>query len=75
MIIVNDMPSQIDESLVQLLAKVETATVGHFLTDVFMSPDIRPVIMKKPPLGPLSRFHCLVWIQLFCIMPWDCPAW
>ena len=51
MIIVNDMPSQIDESLVQLLAKVETATVGHFLTDVFMSPDIRPVIIEKTAVG------------------------
>lgn len=51
MIIVNDMPNQIDESLVQLLAKVETATVGHFLTGVFMPPDIRPVIIEKTAVG------------------------
>ena len=51
MIIVNDMPNQIDESLVQLLAKVETATVGHFLTGVFMPPDIRPVIIGKTAVG------------------------
>jgi regulator of RNase E activity RraA len=51
MVIVNDMPAQIDASLVQLLTEVETATVGHFRTGIFMPPDFRPVLTETSAVG------------------------
>jgi regulator of RNase E activity RraA len=51
MIIVNDMPEQIDASLMQRLAKVETATVGHFRSGIFMPPDFRPVLAETSAVG------------------------
>ncbi len=51
MIAVNDMPAQIDASVMKLLAKVETATVGHFRTGIFMPPDFRPVLAEMGAVG------------------------
>ena len=48
---VNDMPAQIDASVMNLLAKVETETVGHFRTGIFMSPDFHPVVAEMGAVG------------------------
>ena len=44
MYIVNEMPMQHDTGLIQRLAQVETATVGHTRHHGFMSPSLVPII-------------------------------
>lgn len=51
MFIVNPMPQQIDASLVALLEKVETATIGHFLHSGFVDREIRAVLPNKRVAG------------------------
>jgi regulator of RNase E activity RraA len=51
MYIVNDMPPQIEPDLVQKLAQVETATVGHFRHHGFMSSFLTPIIPGRRAAG------------------------
>lgn len=51
MFIVNPMPQQIDASLVTLLERVETATVGHFKHSGFVDRHIRAVLPSKRVAG------------------------
>ncbi|MGO4560050.1 RraA family protein [Mesorhizobium sp. 2RAF21] len=48
---VNDMPAQIAASLALRLEQVETATVGHFLYDVFVHRSIVPLVPTKRVAG------------------------
>ena len=41
MLVINELPPQIDRQLLDLLAKAEPATIGHFLHTGFMDPAIR----------------------------------
>ena len=41
MLLINELPPQIDRRLLDLLAKAEPATIGHFLHTGFMDPAIR----------------------------------
>ena len=43
----NPMPSQIPQDKLDRLAKLETATIGHFYHFGFTTPDIRPVLPGK----------------------------
>ena len=65
MFIVNDMPQQISQELIDLLEKVETATVGHFLHSGFVDRELRAVLPEKRVAGtavtirtPARRQHC-----------------
>src|SRR5256885_14395839 len=51
MYIVNAMPVQIDAGLIEKLAQVETATVGHFRHHGFMSPALTPIIPARRAAG------------------------
>jgi regulator of RNase E activity RraA len=51
MFIVKPMPTQIDASLVALLERVETATVGHFKHSGFVDREIRAVVPGKRVAG------------------------
>jgi 4-hydroxy-4-methyl-2-oxoglutarate aldolase len=37
----NPLPTQIDKSRLELLARAEPATIGHFLHTGFMDPGVR----------------------------------
>jgi 4-hydroxy-4-methyl-2-oxoglutarate aldolase len=41
MLVINELPPQIDRRLLDLLVKAEPATIGHFLHTGFMDPAIR----------------------------------
>src|SRR5918998_3700228 len=41
MLVINPLPPQIDPTLLELLARAEPATIGHFLHTGFMDPAIR----------------------------------
>lgn len=45
------MPSQLDSYLINLLEKVETATVGHYLHSGFLDREIRAVLPEKRVAG------------------------
>jgi len=51
MFIVNPMPEQIDADIIELLEKVEVATIGHVLHSGFVDPDIRAVLPGKRVAG------------------------
>ena len=51
MFIVNDMPLQISKIVLERLAKVEPATVGHFYHTGFMAPKLRAVIPDRRVAG------------------------
>jgi 4-hydroxy-4-methyl-2-oxoglutarate aldolase len=51
MFTVNPMPKQISQELVDLLEKVETATVGHFLHSGFVDRELRAVLPEKRVAG------------------------
>src|SRR3981189_712984 len=51
MFIVEKMPEQIDPGLVDLLEKVEVATVGHVLHSGFVDPALRPWLPGKRVAG------------------------
>lgn len=51
MYVMNDMPDQIDSALVAQLAKVETATVGHFRHHGFMDPGLTPILPNLRAAG------------------------
>jgi len=51
MFTVNPMPTQISAELVDLLEKVETATVGHFLHSGFVDRELRAVLPEKRVAG------------------------
>jgi len=51
MFTLNPMPPQVDSDLLALLAKVETATVGHFRHAGFMNPRLRAVIAERRVAG------------------------
>lgn len=48
---VKDMPQQISSEMAAKLAKCETATIGHFLHDVFVDREIRAVLPGKRIAG------------------------
>ncbi|MEN0118219.1 MAG: RraA family protein [Agrobacterium cavarae] len=51
MFIVNPMPEQISADIVELLERVEVATIGHVLHSGFVDPDIRAVLPNKRVAG------------------------
>jgi regulator of RNase E activity RraA len=51
MYVVNEMPPQIEPVLIEKLAQVETATVGHFRHHGFMSPALTPIIPGRRAAG------------------------
>lgn len=51
MFVLNDMPDQLDAELVQMLEKVETATVGHVRHAGFFDRGIRAVIEDRRAAG------------------------
>jgi regulator of RNase E activity RraA len=51
MFIVNEMPAQIDAGLVELLERVEVATIGHVLHSGFVDPALRAVLPNKRVAG------------------------
>jgi len=51
MYVVNEMPPQIEPGLIEKLAQVETATVGHFRHHGFMSPALTPIIPGRRAAG------------------------
>ena len=51
MFVLNDMPPAIDAERLTLLSRVETATVGHFLHDGFVDPQIQAVLPEKRVTG------------------------
>lgn len=48
---VNDLPTQIPREMAAKLAQCETATIGHFLHDVFLDREIRAVLPGKRVAG------------------------
>lgn len=48
---VNEMPRQIDADLIALMARAETATIGHFLHSGFIDREIRAVLPDKHVAG------------------------
>jgi 4-hydroxy-4-methyl-2-oxoglutarate aldolase len=48
---IQPMPAQLDPSLVERLARVETATVGHVRSHGFMDPGIVPVLRGRHIAG------------------------
>ncbi|WP_342361059.1 RraA family protein [Terrarubrum flagellatum] len=51
MFVVNDMPAQIDASLVELLEKAETATIGHVLYPGFIDRGIAALLPRRRVAG------------------------
>jgi regulator of RNase E activity RraA len=51
MFVVNDMPKQIDSSLVELLEQAETATIGHVLYEGFVDRSIAPLLPRRRVAG------------------------
>ena len=51
MFTVNPLPPQINKDLLDLLAQVEPATVGHFRHWGFMDPGLRPIIPGRRAAG------------------------
>ena len=51
MFIVNPMPEQIGPDVIELLEKVEVATIGHVLHSGFVDPEIRAVLPGKRVAG------------------------
>jgi 4-hydroxy-4-methyl-2-oxoglutarate aldolase len=52
MFIIKDRAPKPDDGIIDLLKRVEPATVGHFRHYGFMDPAIRPVIKKAHIVGP-----------------------
>ncbi|GAB4184378.1 MAG: RraA family protein [Thalassobaculales bacterium] len=59
MFVINDPPPPVDAALLDLLARAEPATIGHFLDLGFMDPDIRATLPDKRVAGTAVtvRFH------------------
>ncbi|MFC7397159.1 RraA family protein [Chelatococcus sp. GCM10030263] len=51
MFVINEMPAQIDAGLVELLERVEVATIGHVLHSGFVDPALRAVLPNKRVAG------------------------
>ena len=51
MFVVNDMPKQIDHSLVELLEQAETATIGHVLYEGFIDRGIAALLPRRRVAG------------------------
>jgi len=51
MFVINPLPPQIDPELIELLAKAEPATIGHFLEFGFMDPGIRALLPDRRIAG------------------------
>lgn len=51
MFIANPMPEQIGADIIELLEKVEVATIGHVLHSGFVDPEIRAVLPGKRVAG------------------------
>jgi len=51
MFVVNDMPKQLDSSLVTLLEQAETATIGHVLYEGFVDRAIAPLLPRRRVAG------------------------
>jgi len=51
MFVVNDMPKQIDRSLVELLEQAETATIGHVLYEGFVDRGIAALLPRRRVAG------------------------
>jgi 4-hydroxy-4-methyl-2-oxoglutarate aldolase len=48
---IEDMPSQLPAAAMAELAKVEVATIGHYLHDRFMSPELKPIVEGRRIAG------------------------
>jgi 4-hydroxy-4-methyl-2-oxoglutarate aldolase len=55
MFVVNDMPKQIDRSLVELLEQAETATIGHVLYEGFVDRGIAPLLPQRRVAGTACK--------------------
>ena len=51
MFTLNEMPAQVDAKLLEKLAQVETATIGHFRHAGFMNPNLRAVMPDRRIAG------------------------
>lgn len=51
MIVVKDLPKQIDKAVLDRLVQAEPATIGHFLDFGFVSPEIRSLFSDKRVAG------------------------
>ncbi len=51
MIVVKDLPRQIDKAVLDRLVQAEPATIGHFLDFGFMSPEIRALFSDRRVAG------------------------
>lgn len=47
-----ETPAALGAELVKRLVQVETATLGHYLHDRFLAPDLRPVVVGPRVAGP-----------------------
>ena len=48
---IGEMPKQLGDELVAALARVETATVGHFSRRGFLAPGLRPILPDRRAAG------------------------
>ncbi len=58
MFFLNDLPAQIEESLLALLRRAEPATIGHFRHVGFMAPEIRGLLPDKRIAGTAVTVRC-----------------
>lgn len=58
MFIVNPLPAQVDPKLIELLAKAEPATIGHFLDFGFVDPQIRAMWQVPRIAGTAVTVRC-----------------
>ena len=51
MFVLNDLPPQMPRELLELLAKAEPATIGHFLDFGFLDPELRALLPDRRIAG------------------------
>ncbi len=58
MFVVNDLPAQVDPQLIELLARAEPATIGHFLDFGFVDPKIHALWQVPRVAGTAVTVRC-----------------
>ena len=58
MFVVNPLPPQVDPKLIELLARAEPATIGHFLDFGFVDPQIRALWQVPRIAGTAVTVRC-----------------